>query len=149
MPDTIEQRTLSYDGARRVLEAAIAEAARGGLHVSVAVLGRDGHLKAFASMDGTSQLSTETARKKATTVLKVGRATDEFAAELKSEMAAEPELFHGMLAMDGIATFGGGVPINVDGQIVGAIAVSGASSTQDEEIARKAASILAKQVRPA
>jgi glc operon protein GlcG len=144
MPDTIEQRTLSYSGARRVLDAAIAHAERDGLHVSVAVLGRDGRLIAFASMDGASQLSTETAQKKATTVLKVGRSTDEFAAELRSEMVAEPELFHGMLAMDGIATFGGGVPIKVNGQIVGAIAVSGASSAQDEEIARNAATVLTK-----
>ena len=142
MADTVEQRTLSLSGARRVLDAAIAEAERAGLHVSVAVLGRDGQLKAFASMDGASVLSTETARKKALTVLKVGRATNEFAAELKAEMADEPELFHGMLAMDGIATFGGGVPITVGGQMVGAVAVSGASSVQDEEIADKAAKVL-------
>ncbi|TMF62509.1 MAG: heme-binding protein [Chloroflexi bacterium] len=142
MDDTIEQRTLSLSGALRVLDTAVAAAERAGLQVSVAVLGRDGQLKAFASMDGASVLSTETARKKALTVLKVGRATHEFAAELKAAMAAEPELFHGMLAMDGIATFGGGVPINVGGQLVGAVAVSGASSEQDEAIAHKAATML-------
>src|SRR5438067_4133290 len=142
MADTIERRTLSLQGAQRVVEAAIGEAARASLHVSVAVLGSNGQLKAFASMDGASVLSTETARKKALTVLKVGRATHEFAAELKAAMAAEPELFHGMLAMDGIATFGGGVPINVGGQLVGAVAVSGASSEQDEAIAHKAATML-------
>src|SRR5438128_8128283 len=142
MADTIERRSLSLQGAQRVLEAAIGEAARAGLHVSIAVLGSDGQLKAFASMDGASVLSTETARKKALTVLKVGRATHEFAAELKAEMAAEPELFHGMLAMDGIATFGGGVPIKVGGQLVGAVAVSGASSAEDEAIAHKAATVL-------
>jgi glc operon protein GlcG len=147
MADTLEQRTLSFSGARHVLDTAIAEAERSGLHVSVAVLGRDGQLKAFGSMDGASLLSTETARKKAITVLKVGRSTDAFAAELKAEMEAEPELFHGMLAMEGIATFGGGVPIEVDGQLVGAVAVSGATSAQDEEIARKAAGALATHRR--
>jgi len=140
--DTVEQHTLSLSGARRVLDAAIAEAERAGVHVSVAVLGRDGHLRAFASMDEASVLSTETARKKALTVLKVGRATHEFAADLKAEMTAEPELFHGMMAMDGIATFGGGVPIKAGEHIVGAVAVSGASSDQDEAIARKAAAVL-------
>jgi uncharacterized protein GlcG (DUF336 family) len=140
MADTLEQRTLSFRGARRVLDTAIAEAERSGLHVSVAVLGREGQLKAFAAMDGTSILSTETARKKAMTVIKVGKATSEFAASLKTDMTAEPELFHGMLSMDDIATFGGGVPIIVDGHLVGAVAVSGASSAEDDGIARRAAS---------
>src|SRR5713226_4315908 len=133
MADTIERRTLSLEGAQRVLEAAIGEATRAGLHVSVAVLGTDGQLKAFATMDGASILSTETARKKALTVIKVGKGTQAFASELKAEMADQPELFHGMLAMDVIATFGGGVPLRVGGHTVGAIAVSGASSAQDEE----------------
>src|SRR2546426_10816356 len=110
MADTIERRTLSLEGAQRVLEAAIGEAVQAGLHVSVAVLGSDGQLKAFAAMDGASILSTETARKKALTVIKVGKGTQEFAADLKKEMAEEPELFHGMLAMDGITAIGGGGP---------------------------------------
>jgi uncharacterized protein GlcG (DUF336 family) len=142
MSDVIGRRTLSLRGARRVLDAALAEADRAGLHVSVAVLGSDARLLAFASMDRASILSTETARKKALTVLKVGRATAEFAGELKAEMAAEPELFHGMLAMEGMAAFGGGVPIRVGSEIVGAVAVSGASSAQDEEIANTAARVL-------
>ena len=142
MADTMERRTLSLRGAQRVLEAAVGQAAKAGLHVSVAVLGSAGQLKAFAAMDGASILSTETARKKALTVIKVGKGTQEFAADLKAEMADEPELFHGMLAMDGIAAFGGGVPIKVGGHTVGAVAVSGASSAQDEEIAHKAAGCL-------
>ena len=142
MADTIERKTLSLEGAQRVLDTAIGEATRVGRHVSVAVVGADGQLKAFAAMDGASILSTETARKKALTVIKVGKATKDFAAELKAEMAAEPELFHGMLAMDGIATFGGGVPIRVDGHLVGAVAVSGASSADDEAIAHHAARAL-------
>src|SRR5256885_16945891 len=125
MADTIERRTLSLRGAQRILEAAIAEAARAGLHVSVAVLGSNGQLKAFAAMDGASILSTETARKKALTVIKVGKGTQEFASDLKKEMAEEPELFHGMLAMDGITAIGGGVPIQVGGANGGAGAGSG------------------------
>jgi len=142
MADTIERRTLSLQGAKRVLDAAIGEATQAGRQVSVAVVAADGQLKAFAAMDGASILSTETARKKALTVIKVGKSTRAFASELKAEMADEPELFHGMLAMDGIATFGGGVPITVGGQRVGAVAVSGASSAEDEQIARKAAGVL-------
>jgi uncharacterized protein GlcG (DUF336 family) len=140
--DTIEGKTLSLAGAQRVLDAAIGEATRMGRRVSVAVVRADGQLKAFISMDGASILSTETARKKALTVIKVGKATKDFAAELKAEMAEEPELFHGMLAMEGVATFGGGVPIRVGGHLVGAVAVSGASSADDEAIAHYAARVL-------
>ena len=142
MADTIDRRTLSLEGAKKVLDAAIAEADRAGHRVSVAVLGSDARLLAFASMDGASMLSTETARKKALTVIKVGKATSEFGADLKSDLSSEPELFHGMLGMEGIAAFGGGVPIRVGGEIVGAVAVSGASSAEDDEIAIKAARAL-------
>lgn len=142
MVDTIERRTLSLKGATKVLDAAIAAAEHAGVRVSVAVLGSDARLLAFASMDGATILSTETARKKALTVIKVGRATSEFAADLKAEMVTEPELFHGMLGMEGIAAFGGGIPIRVGEQVVGAVAVSGASSAQDDEIAMKAAGAL-------
>jgi uncharacterized protein GlcG (DUF336 family) len=145
VPDSLERRTLSLTGATKVLDAAIVEAERMGVRVSVAVLGSDVRLLAFASMDGASILSTETARKKALTVIKVGRATSEFAAGLKADLEREPELFHGMLGMEGIATFGGGVPIRLGGDIVGAVAVSGASSAQDDEIAFKAAGVLEKQ----
>jgi uncharacterized protein GlcG (DUF336 family) len=142
MADTIEGRTLSLAGAQRVVDTAVAEATRLGRHVSVAVLGANGQLKAFAAMDGASILSTETARKKALTVIKVGKATRDFASELKADMAEEPELFHGMLAMEGIAAFGGGVPIRAGGHLVGAVAVSGASSAEDEAIAHTAAAIV-------
>src|SRR2546425_8664897 len=118
MADTIERRTLSLEGAQRVLAAAIGEAARGGLHVSVAVLGSSGQLKAFAAMDGASILSTETARQKALTVIKVGKGTQEVAADLQKEMAQDPELFHGMLAMDGITAIGGGVAVQGGGATV-------------------------------
>src|SRR5256885_3417390 len=133
MADTIERRTLSLQGAQRVLEAAIGEAADAGLHVSVAVLGSNGQLKAFAAMDGASILSTETARKKALTVIKVGKGTQEFASDLKKEMAEEPELFHGMLAMDGVTAIGGGGPVQPGGVEAGWPAGSGEPGAPGEQ----------------
>ena len=90
----------------------------------------------------SAQKAREARRNQALTVIKVGKGTQEFASDLKKEMAEEPELFHGMLAMDGITAIGGGVPIQVGGHMVGAVAVSGASSAQDQEIAQKAAAVL-------
>src|ERR1700737_4551367 len=101
MADALDERTISLEGAQRVLTAALALADRMKVRVSVAVAGRAGVLKA--------------------------------------EMREEPELFHGMIGIDGIIAFAGGVPIRLDGQLIGAVAVSGGSSEQDEEVAQAAA----------
>jgi glc operon protein GlcG len=109
------------------------------LRVSVAVVGRAGDLKAFARMDGASMLSGEAASRKVCTVAMTGMSTQEFGSILKSEMSDEPELFHGMIGIEGIIAFAGGVPIRLDGQLIGAVAVSGGTSAQDQEIAEAAA----------
>ena len=139
MADALDERTISLEGAQRVVAAALASAKSMNLRVSVAVAGRAGDLKAFARMDGASMLSGETARRKVYTVAMTGMSTQEFGSILKSEMREEPELFHGMMGIDGIIAFAGGVPIRLDGQLIGAVAVSGGSSEQDEEVAQAAA----------
>jgi glc operon protein GlcG len=50
------------------------------------------------------------------------------------------QLFHGMIARGDLVPFGGGVPLIIDGQLAGAVAVSGATSSQDHEIADRAVS---------
>jgi glc operon protein GlcG len=140
--DVLDERTVSLAGAQRVLAAALALAERMSVHVSVAVAGRAGDLKAFARMDGASTLSAETARRKVYTVAATGMSTKEFGSILKSEMSKEPELFHGMIGIDGLIAFAGGVPIRLDGQRVGAVAVSGGTSAQDQEIAEASAAVI-------
>ena len=68
-----------------------------------------------------------------------GLATHDFGATLKSELRDEAELFHGMISIEGLIAFAGGVPIRLDGQLIGAVAVSGGTSAQDQEIAQAAA----------
>ena len=138
MADAIDERTIGLECAQRVLAAALASAKSMDLSVSVAVAGRAGDLKAFARMDGASMLSGETARRKVYTVAMTGMSTQEFGSILKSEMREEPELFHGMIGIDGIIAIAGGVPIRLDGQLIGAVAVSGGTSAQDQEIAEAA-----------
>jgi cob(I)alamin adenosyltransferase len=84
-------------------------------------------------------LSAETARRKAYTVAATGMSTQDFGSVLKSEMRDEPELFHGMISIEGLIAFAGGVPIRLDGRLIGAVAVSGGTSAQDQEIAEDAA----------
>jgi len=109
------------------------------LRISIAVAGRSADLKAFSRMDGASILSGETARRKVYTVAATAMSTQEFGSILKSEIGEEPELFHGMLGIEGIIAIAGGVPIRLDGQLIGAVAVSGGTSAQDQEIAEAAA----------
>ena len=135
----INERTIDLATAQRVLAAALQMAERLGVPASVAVAGRAGNLKAFACRDGATLLSGETARRKAYTVAATGMSTREFGSILKSEMGNEPELFHGMLGIEGVIAFAGGVPILLDGERVGAVAVSGGTSDQDHEIAEAAA----------
>ena len=139
MADAFDERTITLEGAQRVLATAITLAERMKLHVSVAVAGRAGDLKAFARMDGASMLSGETARRKVYTVAMTGMSTQQFGSILKSEMREEPELFHGMIGIEGLIAIAGGVPIRLDGKVIGAVAVSGGTSAQDQEIAEAAA----------
>src|ERR1700682_3826415 len=142
MADALDDRTISLEGAQRVLAAALALAEQMMVQVSVAVAGRAGDLKAFARMDGASMLSGETGRRKVYTVAMTGMATQEFGSILKSEMREEPELFHGMIGIEGLIAIAGGVPIRLDGKLIGAVAVWGGTSAQDQEIAEAAAAAI-------
>ena len=138
------ERNIDLEAAQRVLAAALALGEQKKLRLSVAVAGRAGDLKAFVRMDGASLLSGETARRKAYTVAATGMSTQDFGSILRSEMQKEPELFHGMIGIEGVIAFAGGVPILLEGERIGAVAVSGGTSAQDQEIAQAAAEVLAR-----
>lgn len=63
-----------------------------------------------------------------------------YSASLRGALARQ--LFHGMIARRDLVPFGGGVPLLIAGRLAGAVAVSGATSIQDHEIAQRAASLL-------
>jgi glc operon protein GlcG len=139
MDDIVESGVLSLAGAQRVSEAAIAAAKARGLSIAVAVSGPAGDLRAFARMDGVAPLAAETARRKCWTVaITGGRSTRDFGEGLKGYLAEEPQLFHGMLRIGDMVAFPGGVPIRSHGLVIGAVAVSGASSVEDHELAEQA-----------
>jgi uncharacterized protein GlcG (DUF336 family) len=113
------------------------------VRISVAVADEAGALLAFARMDGATRLSARTAVDKTQTVILTGKTTLEFGRGLRADLGDEPELFHGMIARRDLVPFGGGVPLLIAGRLAGAVAVSGATSVQDHEIAQRAASLLA------
>ena len=131
---------LGLTEARQIVEMTLEDASRLGLRISVAVADEAGGLLAFARMDGATRLSARTAVDKTQTVILTGKATLDLGLEWREELGTEPELFHGMIARANVVPFGGGVPVRISGGLAGAVAVSGATSLQDHEIAARAAS---------
>ncbi len=129
-------RTLMYAGARAALEAGIAHAEQIAVPVNVAVCDTSGNLIAFARMDGAPLLSSSIAQDKAWTVAAFnGIPTHEWFGLIE----AEPALREGIVHRERLVVFGGGVPVRVDGVLVGAVGVSGGSAEQDRAVAEAAA----------
>ena len=116
--------------AKRVLVAAQAEAARNKWNVAIAVVDSGGHLVSFERMDSTQYGSVEVAQEKARTAVAFRRPSKAF----QDTIAAGGD---GMrtLKLTGAIPIEGGLPIIVNGKIVGAIGVSGVTSAQDGQIA--------------
>ncbi len=136
---TRSRRTLTLSGARAVLDAALAHAERIGVPVNVCVSDDAGHQIMAARMDGAALLSATIAADKAYTVAAfLGIPTHQWFDLIKDE----PSLREGIVHRDRLVIFGGGVAVIVDGELVGAIGVSGGSAEQDREIAEAGAAAL-------
>ncbi|HEX2449833.1 MAG TPA: heme-binding protein [Gemmatimonadales bacterium] len=124
-------RVLTLEGANVLADAAEAEARRREWTVAIAVVNPQAGLIHFRCMDGTQPGSQQVAIEKARTAANFKRPTK----ALEDALTAGRT---GLLSMPGIITLEGGVPVIVDGQIVGAIGISGMQSTQDGIIAAAA-----------
>jgi uncharacterized protein GlcG (DUF336 family) len=123
-------RFLTAAGARAVLDAALAEADRIGVPECVAVVDAGGHLLAFGRSDGARTASISIALTKATSAATRKRATaDEGGGDLLATIRSA-------LAADRVTGIGGGIPLVVDDQVVGAIGVSSGSIDEDTIVAR-------------
>lgn len=135
---TAQKKALTLDGAKIAIAAAVAEAksknAPGG---AIAVVDEGGNLVAVERLDNTFAAGANISIGKARTAALFKRPTKFF----------EEVINKGRTAMTSLADFTplqGGIPIIVDGQVIGAIGVSGAASAQqDEELAMAGAQALA------
>ena len=131
------QQTLTYAGARTAVDAAAARAQALGVPTNIAVVDLSGGLLAFARLDGAPLLSGSIAQDKAYTVAAFnGVPTHAWFGLIE----AEPALREGIVHRDRLVIFGGGVPVTVNGSLVGAVGVSGGTAEQDREIAEAGAS---------
>ena len=131
--DVAAQPTLTLEGAKRAVAAAIAYAhSHGAPGAAIAVVDAGGHTSCLERLDGTFPASADVSIGKARTAANFGRATRGMEDSINKNRPA----LAAVAAVTPFTPLQGGIPIVVDHQVVGAIGVSGAASAQqDEEIA--------------
>jgi uncharacterized protein GlcG (DUF336 family) len=134
--EAVRAAGLTVAQADAMLAAARDRAGALGVPVNIAVLDGGGHLKAFCRMDGAVLGSIDVAVRKARTAV-LFAAPSEAVWEYCKPGAPAPGLEQ---SNGGLAPFAGGVPLRgQQGEIVGAVGVSGGAVPQDAEIAQAAA----------
>src|ERR1700728_4855700 len=124
MANVVKKYSISYELAQKMVDAAVAKARELGVSENVAILDDGGNLKAFGRMDGAPIPTTEMAQNKAYTAL------------------------FGVSTLARMAAWGGGFPIKVNGEVVGAIGLSGAPTVQNDIDCAKAALALVSDAVP-
>jgi len=143
LTQTVQKKGLTLDGAKKVIAAAVAEAksknAPGG---AIAVVDEGGNLVAVERLDNTFAAGANISIGKARTAVLFKRPTKFFEDVINKGRTA-------MTTLNDFTPLQGGIPIIVDGQIIGAVGVSGAASAQqDEELAIAGANALATSSAP-
>jgi glc operon protein GlcG len=128
---TINVMTLDQAGAQTVLQAALKGAQQRNAPSAIAVVDPAGDLLAFQRMDGVRPASADLAIEKARTAARLQRPTAEIEDNINRGRTA--------FVTAGIAALRGGMPIRVNGEVVGAVGVAGFSKDTDTGIATTAA----------
>ena len=132
--------TITLADAQRMISAAEAKAASLGIAYNIAIVDAGGHLVAFARQDGALIGSIDLAIDKAVTA----RFFDKTTSELATLAQSGRPLFGIQESNAGkVVIFGGGVPIESGGNIIGAVGTSAGTVEQDIEVAEAAIAALA------
>jgi glc operon protein GlcG len=135
MTETVAALKLTCEGAMKLLQAALTKAKEMGVPQCISIVDAGGHLLAFARMDGAFSQSIDTSLMKAKTAASYGKPTGDIEAGIDLKLA--------------IATRGkrinlpGGLPIIVDGHVLGGIGVGSGTGAQDRQVASAALGALA------
>ncbi len=136
--NVVTKHSISSELAQKMVDEAMVKARQLGVAENVAILDDGGNLKAFGRMDGAPILCIEMAQNKAYTAL-FGVSTQDFFNFIKGD----PSLLAGIPTLSRVAAWGGGFPIKVNGEVVGAIGLSGAPTVEnDVECARAALALV-------
>lgn len=130
------KKVLTLGMAKKLVAAAEAEAKKRGATVVIAVVDDGGQLILLERLDDTQVASVEVAMGKARTAAIFRRPSKVFEDQVKNGRVAA-------LALPGATPLQGGIPITVEGKVIGAIGASGNSPQEDEEIALAGAAVTA------
>jgi glc operon protein GlcG len=122
--------SISIDQAKKAMGAAEAEARKNNWQVVISIVDTGGHLVMLQRLDAQNA-SVDIAIGKARTAVNFRRPTK----ALEDSLAANGSALR-ILAVPGVTPLQGGLPIVVDGKIIGGIGVSGVLATQDEMVAK-------------
>jgi glc operon protein GlcG len=124
------RRQLTYDGAALALAAAVAKGREIGAPQNISIVDSGGNLLAFARMDGARFLAQHSSLSKAQTAASLGMPTGELPPQFGVELA---------LATGGRSiNMRGGLPIILDGELLGAVGVSSGADEEDLAVAQAA-----------
>jgi len=134
------KQVLTLGVAKKIADAAEAEANKRGATVVIAIVDDGGHLILLERLDDTQVASVEVGIGKARTAAIFRRPSKVFEDQVREGRVAA-------LALPGATPLQGGVPITVDGKVIGAIGVSGNTPQEDEDIAKAGAAVTAAAIR--
>lgn len=125
----IQRVELSLDDAKKMADAARAEAKKNGWKMGIAIVDEGGHTIYLERMDGSQKAGSVIAQEKARTAVLFQRPSKAF-----EDTVAGGRLV--VMTLPGVTPVEGGLPIVVDGHYIGGIGVSGAKSPEDSQVAK-------------
>ena len=135
-------QSLDYSEARKIIDLIVAKALQMRKAAVIAVADPHGELIAFARMDGAPVSSIRIAANKAWTAARERKPTKDIGEKVRHPEKGHDIAYYGDPKFVG---WGGGLPVWKDGQVVGAIAVSGLSSSEDIALATLGVELIAAQ----
>lgn len=133
-PTTPYGPPITLEAAKVVMAAAEAEATKNNWNMAIAILDSTGHMVMLHKMDNTQYGSILVAEDKARSAVDYRRPTKVF-----EDLVAQGGLGTRTLALRGASPLEGGIPIILNGKVIGAIGVSGATAVQDGVVAKAGA----------
>jgi glc operon protein GlcG len=131
--------TIDYSEAKRAVDLIVEKALKAKKAVAVAVADPHGELIAFARMDGVALPSITIAVNKAWTAARARKPTQEIGEKVRHPEKGYDIAYYGDSRFVG---WGGGIPVWKDGEVAGAVAVSGLSSAEDVSLANLGAELI-------
>lgn len=129
--------SINLENAKKVVVPTLAEARKNNWTMAVAIVDTAGNLVYYEKMDGTQAASANVAVEKARSAVLFKRPTKAF----QDALAAGGDGLR-LLGLPGVVPVEGGIPLVVEGKIVGAIGVSGGTSAQDGQCATAGAALM-------